>query len=172
MTPEEARRATPYSGYAIFRNSAYPAPPHVPVSLRYIERYERFAAAKRKAHEAMDYIDLKSGELRTGEQARSLLETAADEMQSIDHTKSKGLPAISAIGYRDCHWPSPICMPACKRLSPAIPPKPSGLLASSCIWPAWCKSAPCLYRSRTDHATCLALPLGSRTYLAKKPMNC
>jgi hypothetical protein len=54
-----------------------------------IERYERFAAAKRKAHEAMEYIDLKSGELRTGEQTQSMLEAAADEMQSLDYTKSK-----------------------------------------------------------------------------------
>jgi hypothetical protein len=54
-----------------------------------VERYERFAAAKSKAHEAMEYIDLKSGKLRTGEQTQSLLEAAADEMQSIDHAKSK-----------------------------------------------------------------------------------
>lgn len=54
-----------------------------------IERYERFAAAKKKAHEAMDYIDVNSGALRTGEQTRSMLEAAADEMQRIDHAKSQ-----------------------------------------------------------------------------------
>jgi hypothetical protein len=54
-----------------------------------IERYERFGAAKRKAHEAMDSIDPQSGELRTGEQTQSLLEAAADEMQSTDHTNSQ-----------------------------------------------------------------------------------
>ena len=54
-----------------------------------IERYERFAAAKKKAHEAMEYIDVNSGELRTGEQTRSMLLAAADEMQSIDYAKSK-----------------------------------------------------------------------------------
>jgi hypothetical protein len=54
-----------------------------------IRRYERFAAAKRKAREAMEYIDVGSGELRTGEQTRSMLEAAADEMQNIDYTKSK-----------------------------------------------------------------------------------
>lgn len=54
-----------------------------------IERYERFAAAKRKAHEAMEYIDVNTGELRTGEQTRSMLEAAADEMRSIDYGKSR-----------------------------------------------------------------------------------
>ena len=54
-----------------------------------IERYERFAAAKHKAHEAMQYIDLSSGQLRTGEQTRSMIEAAADEMQQIDYAKSK-----------------------------------------------------------------------------------
>jgi hypothetical protein len=57
--------------------------------LKAIERYERFAAAKRKAHEAMEYIDVNSGQLRTGEQSRRMIETAADEMQSIDYGKSK-----------------------------------------------------------------------------------
>jgi len=57
--------------------------------LKAIERYERFAAAKRKAHEAMEYIDVNSGKLRTGEQTRSMIEAAADEMQSIDYGKSK-----------------------------------------------------------------------------------
>ena len=57
--------------------------------LKSIERYERFAAAKRKAHEAMEYIDVNSGELRTGEQTRSMIEAAAEEMQSIDYVKSK-----------------------------------------------------------------------------------
>jgi len=57
--------------------------------LKAIERYERFAAAKRKAHEAMEYIDVNSGELRTGEQTRSMIEAAAEEMQSIDYVKSK-----------------------------------------------------------------------------------
>lgn len=54
-----------------------------------IERYERFAAAKRKAHEAMDFIDVNSGKLRTGEQTRSMIEAAADEMKGIDYGKSK-----------------------------------------------------------------------------------
>jgi len=54
-----------------------------------IERYERFAAAKKKAHEAMEYIDVNSGELRTGEQTRSMIEAAAEEMQRIDYAKSK-----------------------------------------------------------------------------------
>ena len=54
-----------------------------------IERYERFAAAKTKAHEAMEYIDVNTATLRTGEQTRSMLEAAADEMQSIDFWKSK-----------------------------------------------------------------------------------
>jgi hypothetical protein len=54
-----------------------------------IARYERFAAAKQKAHQAMEYIDVVSGELRTGEQTRSMIEVAADEMQSIDYEKSK-----------------------------------------------------------------------------------
>ncbi len=54
-----------------------------------IERYERFAAAKRKAHEAIEYIDLNSGQLRTGEQTQRMLEAAADQMQSLDHTKSQ-----------------------------------------------------------------------------------
>jgi len=54
-----------------------------------IARYERFAAAKRKAHEAMDYIDVNSGELRSGEQTRSMIEAAAEEMQGIDYAKSK-----------------------------------------------------------------------------------
>jgi hypothetical protein len=54
-----------------------------------IERYERFAAAKSKAHEAMEYIDVNSGELRTGEQTRSMIEAAAEEMQNIDYGKSK-----------------------------------------------------------------------------------
>jgi hypothetical protein len=57
--------------------------------LKSIERYERFATAKRKAHEAMEYIDVNSGELRTGEQTRSMIEAAAEEMQSIDYVKSK-----------------------------------------------------------------------------------
>ena len=57
--------------------------------LKAIARYERFAVAKSKAHEAMQYIDVNSGRLRTAEQTRSLLEAAADEMQSIDHAKSK-----------------------------------------------------------------------------------
>jgi hypothetical protein len=57
--------------------------------LKAIERYERFAAAKRKAHEAMEYIDVSSGKLRTGEQTRSMIEDAAEEMQSIDYAKSK-----------------------------------------------------------------------------------
>jgi len=57
--------------------------------LNAIERYERFAAAKRKAHEAMEYIDVDSGELRTGEQTRSMIEAAAEEMQRIDYAKSK-----------------------------------------------------------------------------------
>ena len=57
--------------------------------LKAIERYERFAAAKRKAHEAMEYIDVNSGALRTGEQTRSMIEAAAEEMQSIDYVKSK-----------------------------------------------------------------------------------
>jgi hypothetical protein len=57
--------------------------------LKAIERYERFAAAKRKAHEAMEYIDVNSGALRTGEQTRSIIEAAAEEMQSIDYVKSK-----------------------------------------------------------------------------------
>ena len=54
-----------------------------------IERYERFAAAKRNAHEAMQYIDLNSGQLRTGEQTQSMIEAAADEMQRIDYDKSQ-----------------------------------------------------------------------------------
>ncbi len=54
-----------------------------------IERYERFAAAKCKAHEAMDYIDVDSGMLRSGEQTRSMLEAAAEEMQRIDDVKSR-----------------------------------------------------------------------------------
>ncbi len=54
-----------------------------------VERYEVFDAAMKKAREAVDYIDLGTGELRTGEQAQSLLETAADAMQSIDNTHSK-----------------------------------------------------------------------------------
>jgi hypothetical protein len=57
--------------------------------IKAIERYERFAAAKTKAHEAMDYIDVNAGTLRTGEQTRSMLEAAAEEMQSIDDWKSK-----------------------------------------------------------------------------------
>jgi len=57
--------------------------------LKAIDRYERFAAAKRKAHEAMEYIDTNSGKLRTGEQTRSMIEAAADEMQRIDYRKSK-----------------------------------------------------------------------------------
>ena len=57
--------------------------------LKTIERYERFATAKRKAHEAMEYIDVNSGELRTGEQTRSMLEAAAEEMQCLDYAKSK-----------------------------------------------------------------------------------
>jgi len=57
--------------------------------LKAIARYERFAAAKRKAHEAMEYIDVNSGELRTGEQTRSMIEAAAEEMQRIDYVKSK-----------------------------------------------------------------------------------
>lgn len=57
--------------------------------IKAIERYERFAAAKMKAHEAMEYIDVNAGTLRTGEQTRSMLESAADEMQSIDCWKSK-----------------------------------------------------------------------------------
>lgn len=54
-----------------------------------IERYERFAAAKSQAREAMDYVDVNSGMLRSGEQTRSMLEAAADEMQRIDDAKSK-----------------------------------------------------------------------------------
>lgn len=57
--------------------------------LNAIERYERFAAAKHKAHEAMQYIDVNSGKLRSGEQTRSMIEAAADEMQRIDYAKSK-----------------------------------------------------------------------------------
>ncbi len=57
--------------------------------LKAIERYEQFAAAKRKAHEAMEYIDVNSAQLRTGEQTRRMIEAAADEMQSIDYGKSK-----------------------------------------------------------------------------------
>ena len=37
----------------------------------------------------MAYIDLNSGELRTGEQTRSMIEAAAQEMQRIDYAKSK-----------------------------------------------------------------------------------
>ncbi len=57
--------------------------------LQAIERYERFAAAKRKAHEAMEYVDVNSGKLRTGEQTRGMIEAAAEEMLSIDYGKSK-----------------------------------------------------------------------------------
>ena len=57
--------------------------------IKAIERYEHFAAAKRKAHEAMEYIDVNSGELRTGEQTQRMLEAAADEMQTIDYAKSR-----------------------------------------------------------------------------------
>ncbi len=54
-----------------------------------IERYEVFDAAMNKAREAMDFIDLETGELRTGEQAQGMLEAAADVMQGIDNTRSK-----------------------------------------------------------------------------------
>ena len=57
--------------------------------LKAIERYERFAAAKKKAHEAMEFIEVNSGTLRTGQQTRSMLEAAAEEMQRIDYAKSK-----------------------------------------------------------------------------------
>jgi hypothetical protein len=54
-----------------------------------VERYEAFDAAMNKARQAMEYIDLETGELRTAEQAQDLLETAADAMQRIDNTHSK-----------------------------------------------------------------------------------
>ena len=37
----------------------------------------------------MEYIDVNSPKLRTGEQTRTMIEAAADEMQSIDYGKSK-----------------------------------------------------------------------------------
>lgn len=54
-----------------------------------IDRYEAFVEAMNRARKAMDYIDLETGELRTGQQAQSMLETAADAMQEIDNTHSK-----------------------------------------------------------------------------------
>jgi len=54
-----------------------------------IDRYAVFEAAMNSVREAMEYIDLDTGELRTGEQARHLLETAADTMQGIDNTHSQ-----------------------------------------------------------------------------------
>ncbi len=39
----------------------------------------------------MAYIDVNSGELRTGEQTRSMIEAAAQEMQRIDYAKSKAV---------------------------------------------------------------------------------
>ena len=54
-----------------------------------IERYEVFEAAMNQAREAMEYVDLETGALRTGEQAQAMLEAAADAMQGIDNTNSK-----------------------------------------------------------------------------------
>ncbi len=54
-----------------------------------IERYEVFDAAMNKARKAMDFIDLETGELQTGEQAQGMFEAAADVMQGIDNTRSK-----------------------------------------------------------------------------------
>ena len=54
-----------------------------------IERYEVFEAAMNQAHEAMEYVELETGALRTGEQAQAMLEAAADAMQGIDNTNSK-----------------------------------------------------------------------------------
>ncbi len=54
-----------------------------------IARYEAFEAALNKAREALEYIDLESGELRTAEQAKTMLEAAAEALQRIDHTNSQ-----------------------------------------------------------------------------------
>ena len=58
-----------------------------------IARYEVFEAALSKAREALESIDLESGEWRTAEQAQIMLESAAQALQSLDHTPSqKGSP--------------------------------------------------------------------------------
>ncbi len=57
--------------------------------LEAIENYEQFTAAKKKVRDAMEYIDINSGKLRTGEQTQSIIETAAEVMMGINYWKSK-----------------------------------------------------------------------------------
>ncbi len=67
-----------------------------------------------KAREAMDFIDLETGELRTGEQAQGMLEAAADIMQGIDNTRSKEVGVYirnRAPGLSLATSQPPICTP-------------------------------------------------------------
>lgn len=49
-----------------------------------ITQYDEFEKAMREAHEAMEYVDLQSGELRDGEHVQRMLKHAALAIQSID----------------------------------------------------------------------------------------
>ena len=49
-----------------------------------IERFDIFDGALRQVREALEYVDLDSGQLRTGEQVQSLMEQAAQCIEEID----------------------------------------------------------------------------------------
>ena len=56
-----------------------------------IDRYDRFQAAYDTVVEGLSFVDLKTGELRSGEAARALFQEAADEIRRIDYHKSNKL---------------------------------------------------------------------------------
>jgi hypothetical protein len=56
---------------------------------RAIELHDRFEEAMSKAQEAMQMVDSKTGQLRTAEQCRAVIEQAATVMQGLDERKCR-----------------------------------------------------------------------------------
>ena len=56
-----------------------------------VERYDAFEAALGQVQEALQCVDLDDGRLRTGEEAKSLFEQAAQAIEAIDNERCKKL---------------------------------------------------------------------------------